>query len=204
MTTVFNLDHPKWKAFIAHVKLECKQAGIKVELRNVQYLRLGQGMKCSGYFDEENRKLVVAMRNHAADGVLVHEFGHFTQWQENIPLWKKAGWAMGHIEEWLSGVDKRNIAKWMAVSRDLELDNEKRSVRLIKEWDLPINTQKYTRSANAYVLFYNWMLTSRRWCKPGNTPYSNKRVLSACSPKFNMRYDQLSKTMRQAFEESGI
>lgn len=204
MTVANKLEHPKWKAFIKHVKTECKRAGIKVELRNVQYLRLGQGMKCSGYFDEENRKLVVAMLNPVADGVLVHEFGHFTQWDEKIPIWKKAGWAMGHIEEWLGGANKRNIEKWMAVSRDLELDNEKRSVRLIKEWGLPINTESYTRCANAYVLFYNWMLTSRRWCKPGNTPYSNKRVLNACSPKFNMRYDQLSKRMRQAFEESGI
>lgn len=198
------LEHPRIKAFIKHIKSECKQAGIKVELRNVSYLRLGQGMKCSGYFDEENRKLVVAMLNPLSVEVLVHEFGHFTQWQEKIPIWNKSGWAMGHIEEWLNGANKRNIEKWMAVSRDLELDNEKRTVQLIKDWGLPINIERYTKGANAYVLFYNWMLTSRKWCKPGNTPYSNKTILDACSPKFNMRYDQLSARMRQAFEESGV
>ena len=111
---------------------------------------------------------------------------------------------MGHIEEWLSGKPKRNIKKWMALSRELELDNEKRSVQLIKDFNLPINTRKYTQSANAYVLFYNWMLTSRKWCKPGNTPYSNKTILNACSSKFNMRYDQLSAKMQSAFELSGI
>ncbi len=198
------LEHPRIKAFIKHVKSECRRTGIKVELRQVKYLRLGQGMKCSGYFDEENRKLVVAMLNPVSVEVLVHEFGHFTQWDEKIPIWKEAEWAMFHIEEWLNGKNKRNIEKWMALSRDLELDNEKRSVQLIKDFNLPINTEKYTKSANAYVLFYNWMLTSRKWCKPGNTPYSNKTVLNACSPKFNMRYDQLSARMRQAFEESGI
>ncbi len=198
------LEHPRIKAFIKHVRSECRRTGIKVELRQVKYLRLGQGMKCSGYFDEENRKLVVAMLNPVSVEVLVHEFGHFTQWDEKIPIWKEAEWAMFHIEEWLNGKNKRNIEKWMALSRDLELDNEKRSVQLIKEFNLPINTEKYTKSANAYVLFYNWMLTSRKWCKPGNTPYSNKTVLNACSPKFNMRYDQLSARMRQAFEESGI
>jgi hypothetical protein len=165
---------------------------------------LGQGMKCSGYFDEENRRLVVAMLNPVSVEVLVHEFGHFTQWDERIPIWKDAGFAMGHIEDWLNGKTKRNIEKWMALSRDLELDNEKRSVQLIKDFNLPIDIEKYTRSANAYVLFYNWMLTSRKWCKPGNTPYSNKAVVAACSPKFNMRYDQLSAKMRLAFEESGI
>ena len=97
--------------------------------------------------------------------------------------------------------DYENIKKY---SLDLELDNEKRSVQLIKDFNLPINIEKYTRCANAYVLFYNWMLTSRKWCKPGNTPYSNKAVVAACSPKFNMRYDQLSAKMRLAFEESGI
>jgi hypothetical protein len=204
MTTASRLEHPRIKAFIKHVKSECKNTGIKVELRNVRYLRLGQGMKCSGYFDDQNRKLVVAMLNPVSVEVLVHEFGHFTQWNEKIPIWKESGYAMGHIEEWLNGATKRNIEKWMALSRDLELDNEKRSVQLIRDFNLPINIEKYTKSANAYVLFYNWMLTSRKWCKPGNTPYSNKTVLSACSPKFNMRYDQLSARMRQAFEESGI
>lgn len=204
MPTASRLDHPRIKSFIKHVKSECRRTGIKVELRTVKYLKLGQGMKCSGYFDEANRKLVVALLNPVSVEVLVHEFGHFTQWDEKIPIWKDAGWAMGHIEEWLNGKPKRNIEKWMALSRDLELDNEKRSVQLIKDFDLPINIEKYTKSANAYVLFYNWMLTSRKWCKPGNTPYSNKTVLNACSPKFNMRYDQLSTRMRQAFENSGI
>lgn len=204
MPTASRLDHPRIKSFIKHVKSECRRTGIKVELRPVKYLKLGQGMKCSGYFDEANRKLVVALLNPVSVEVLVHEFGHFTQWDEKIPIWKDAGWAMGHIEEWLNGKPKRNIEKWMALSRDLELDNEKRSVQLIKDFDLPINIEKYTKSANAYVLFYNWMLTSRKWCKPGNTPYSNKTVLNACSPKFNMRYDQLSTRMRQAFENSGI
>lgn len=204
MSIPTRVDHPKIKAFIKYIRKECRLAGIRVELRQVKYLMLGQGMKCSGYFDEENRRLVVAMLNDNSVEVLVHEFGHFTQWQEKAPIWKEASWAMGHIEEWLGGKPKRNIEKWIGLSRDLELDNEKRSVQLIKDFDLPINTKKYTRSANAYVLFYNWMLTSRKWCKPGNTPYSNKTVLRACSPKFNMRYDQLSTKMRRVFEESGL
>jgi len=204
MNLIDPIDHPRIQAFIKHVKTECKKAKIKVELRNVRYLMLGQGMKCSGYFDEANRKLVVAMNNPVSVQVLVHEFGHFTQWQEKTKIWKDAEWAMYHIEEWLGGKKKRDIKKWISLSRDLELDNEKRTVQLIKDFKLPINTKKYTRSANAYVLFYNWMLVSRRWCKPGNTPYSNKKVLRACSPKFNMRYDALSANMRKAFEEANI
>lgn len=204
MINANRLDHPKIQAFIKHIKTECKEAGIKVELRQVRYLLLGQGMKCSGYFDEANKKLVVAMLNPVSVEVLVHEFGHFTQWRERTQIWKDAEWAMMHIEEWLGGKTKRNIEKWISLSRDLELDNEKRTVKLIKDFKLPINTKKYTRSANAYVLFYNWMLTSRKWCKPGNTPYSNKTVLKACSSKFNMRYDDLSAKVRKAFEESGI
>lgn len=204
MINANRLDHPKIQAFIKHIKTECKKAGIKVELRQVRYLLLGQGMKCSGFFDEANKKLVVAMLNPVSVEVLVHEFGHFTQWREKTQIWKDAEWAMMHIEEWLGGKTKRNIEKWISLSRDLELDNEKRTVKLIKDFKLPINTKKYTRSANAYVLFYNWMLTSRKWCKPGNTPYSNKTVLKACSPKFNMRYDDLSAKVRKAFEESGI
>jgi hypothetical protein len=165
---------------------------------------MSESIKCSGWFDTENMALVVAGKHSMALDVLVHEYGHFTQWDENIPIWNAADVSMGHVDEWLAGTEVKNIKKWLGLSRDLELDNEKRSVALIKKFDLPINTKEYTRKANAYVQFYNWMYYSRRWCKPTNSPYKNSTVLDAMPDKFNMNYKKLSYKAYKAFEASEI
>jgi hypothetical protein len=204
MTEKLNLDNAKVKAFVSHVKAECKRKGIRVELRKSKNLNLGQGMRCSGYFDEGNSRLVVAANHPLSLGVLVHEFGHFTQWDERLPIWDKACHAIACIEEWLNGKEVKNIKKWLALSRDLELDNEKRAVKIIKEFNLPVDIDLYIKRANAYVLFYNWMLISRKWSKPTNSPYRNTLLLDACSNKFNMRYDKLSARLEKAFFDAGI
>ena len=43
----------KEKRFINWVKKQCKENGIKCDLRPVTYLKLSGNIKCSGYFDEE-------------------------------------------------------------------------------------------------------------------------------------------------------
>ena len=192
------------KAFLAHVHKQCSAAGIKVDLRPTKFLKLSGNIYCSGYFDESDKAMVVAMNHPLALEVLVHEFGHFTQYMDKLSIWDAAAPALNKVDEWLGGKEVRNIEKWMGISRDLELDNEKRAVKLIKKFNLPIDAELYTKRANAYVLFYTWMLTTRKWATRKNSPYRNQLLIDACSNKFNMQYDKLSTKMRKAFEESGV
>jgi hypothetical protein len=97
-----------------------------------------------------------------------------------------------------------NIAEHIAACRDLELDNEKRTVKIIKEFSLPINITQYIKKSNAYVHFYNYMLISRRWCTPKNSPYTNKKVIESMSGKFDMEYKTLSKNLENIFTEEGF
>ena len=204
MSERLNLNNPKIKEFVDHVKRECRAAGIKVELRRVSYLKLSHGIRCSGYFDEINKKLVVAVENSLALGVLAHEFGHFTQWKEAIPIWEQAGVALDYVDNWLAGKEVRGIKKWIDLARDLELDNERRTVNIIKQFNLPISIDLYTKRANAYILFYNWLLITRKWSRPGNSPYKNRQIIKACSAKFNMKYKKLSKRIEKVFTEEKI
>lgn len=201
---MIDLSIPEIKNFVDYVKKECKREGVKIVLKRAKNLKLSENMKCSGYFDGEDKVLAVAAKHPMALEVLVHEFCHFTQWIENTPEWQAADVSLNYVEDWLEGKRVKNIKKWLGLSRDLELDNEKRTVAMIKRFKLPIDTKEYTKKANAYVLFYNWMFFSRRWCTPKNTPYRNNVILEACSNKFNMRYDELSESMRAAFLASGI
>lgn len=190
--------------FIDFVKKECKKHGVKCELRPRKYLVLDGNVKCGGYFDGENKKLVVAMNNLEAFPILVHEYCHLTQWLDNSPYWVDADVSIAKLFDWLSGKKIHKIQKHIDIVRNLELDNEKRAVKIIKKFDLSINIDEYTKKANAYVLFYNWLYYTRRWSKPGKAPYSNKLVLNEMSTKFNMRYNTLSKKVYNAFLLSEI
>ena len=196
------------KRFIKYVKRMCAEHGIKADLRRAKKLTLSNNIKCSGYFDEEAGVLAVAMKNDGALGILVHEFCHMMQWLDSkrgkFRRWSIATNALGKIESWLAGKPATNIKRAIGYSRDLELDNEKRTVAMIQKWDLPINIDDYTKRANAYILFYNWMHKTRKWSTPPNTPYDNPMVYEQMSTKFNMKYTTLSRNVRRAFKNSGI
>lgn len=197
---------PNDLAFIDFVKQECKRVGIKCILKNVKSVKLSEGSnaRCSGYFDSENKELVVSMKRPDSLAILVHEYCHLTQWEEQIPLWKKADISLTKIDEWLCGKEIRNIKKHLAIARDLELDNEKRSVKMIRKWKLSINIKDYIQKANSYIHFYNYIYYTRKWSKPRNTPYTNKQIQAIMSDRFNMRYDVLPEKIHNAFVAAKI
>lgn len=199
-----NYMRAKEKRFINWVKKQCKENGIKCDLRKVKYLKLSGNIKCSGYFDEDERKLVVAMNRPDWLGILVHEYCHLTQWTDGVKVWTKGCEGLTKVEEWLEGKSVRGIKTALAQSRDLELDNEKRSVALMKKWGLKIDIDDYIRKANAYVMFYNYMYHSRKWSSPDNSPYSNPNIISKMSNKFNMRYKQMSERLLKLYKEQNI
>jgi len=197
---------PNDLAFIDFVKQECERVGIKCVLKNVKSVRLSENSsaRCSGYFDSENKELVVSMKRPDSLSILVHEYCHLTQWEEQIPLWKKADVSLARIDEWLCGKEIRNIKKHLATARDLELDNEKRSAKTIRKWKLSINVKEYIQKANSYIHFYNYIYYTRRWSKPKNTPYTNKQIQALMSDRFNMRYDMLPTKIHNAFVAAKI
>ena len=193
--------------FVKWVKKQCRMYGVKCSLRNVKYLRLSGNIKCSGYFDDTTDKkptLVVSMNRPDWLEILVHEYCHLTQWVEQVPIWKKAEVSLGKVWEWLDGKNCRSIEKHIAVARDLELDNEKRAVKIIKKFELKVDLVHYVKKANAYVQFYNWMLVTRKWSKPKNSPYKNKNLVNAMSNKFNMKYEYLTPKLEKIFRTENI
>ena len=196
--------------FIQFVKDECKKHKVKFKPYKRRYIKLSDSIKCGGFFadgtDEQFPKPVLAFAGGHKDylELLVHEYCHMTQWLDNIPLWRKANDSLEEIDRWLAGKEVENIDECINASRDLELDNEKRSVDMIKKWNLPIDVNEYTKKSNAYVLFYNYMKTSRKWSLPGNSPYTNKEILLNMSDKFDMNYEKLDLAIEQVYKEQNI
>ena len=198
------------KAFIQFVKDECKRLGVKTHIKDVKYVKLSPTIKCSGYFDEADpdKGAILAASMGKPDGleILVHEYCHLTQWQDEFPLWKQAAKALPIIDEWLAGKYKRpeTLKKAFEIAISLERDNEMRSVRMINEWGLSIDVDKYIKKANSYLMFYNWMKQTRRWSKPNNQPYHNKRIVEAMPTNFKLNYNKLPKKFEILYKEENI
>ena len=192
------------KKFIEKVQADCKKHGIKLDIRPVNYLVLSGNIRCSGYFDEVDKVLVVAGKKDIWLGVLVHEYAHLTQWVDGCKEWIEGCEGLPKVDEWLAGKRVHNIQKHLARSRDLELDNEKRSVKLIKKYKLPIDVKSYVQRANAYVQFYNWMFYTRRWSSEKNSPYGNPNVYEQMPTKFSMNYETMSDKYKTIYKQNNI
>lgn len=190
--------------FVKHVRAECKAHGIKFVLKRSTYILTPDKIRCVGYFDADDRKeLVVAGKDRNWLMTLVHEYGHLTQWVENCKEWRETE-DIDNIDDWLNGIEVPNAKKALAKTRDLELDNEKRSVQLIKAWGLPINTKIYTQKANAYIQYYNYLYYTRRWHHPDNSPSKNPKVYKQMPSTFSMDYKKLSDKYKKVFEDAGF
>jgi hypothetical protein len=108
------------------------------------------------------------------------------------------------LDSWLSGEEVEDIDKHISNCRDLELDNEKRSVSVIKKFKLNVDIDHYIKKANAYVQFYNYMKYSRRWCTPERSPYTNENIVLAMPSKFNMDYTKITEKIKQLFIQEKI
>lgn len=194
----------KVKHFIDFVKDECRREGVKCDLRNTTYVKISNSIKASGYFDETVPTLVCSMKRPDSIEILAHEYGHLTQWREQIPLWKAAEVSMAKMDEWLEGKDVTNIEKHIGACRDLELDNEKRAVKIIKQFELPVDLEHYVKKANAYVYFYTRLISTRKWCAPKNSPYKNKRVIACMPNTFKKDYSKIPKKIEAIFEQENL
>ena len=190
--------------FVNHVKSHCKEKKVAFKEYKRPYVKLSSNIKCGGYFDGDGVKPTLAYaKGHVQSlELLAHEYCHMTQWIDRIPLWDKGG--IGYVEPWLKGKDVENIDEHINNARDLELDNEIRTVEMIKKWDLPIDIDLYVKKSNAYILFYNYLKVSRKWSSPSNSPYGNKNILDAMSTKFDMNYNELAPEILQLFIDEKI
>lgn len=195
------------KVFVRYVRAECKKHGVRCVFKNKPYLTINK-IACSGYFDETRSILVVAVDRPDWVEILVHEYSHVTQWVDNCKEWRRMERYKSCVkmDEWLEGKQIKNPHFHLTVMRDLELDNEKRAVNLIKQFglDTTINVEKYIQKANAYVSFYNYLKYTRRWSNPENSPYTNTKLISVMPKSFRMNYKKMSKRTYQAFVKAAV
>ncbi len=197
------------KNFINQIKQEIKSVNGILYLSKGKYLKT-DGFRLNGYFDTENKvKLAVATGKPLRQWlpILCHEYSHFQQFTEQCDAWTGIYFKNGEdsgivLEDWLHGKDcdiklvKDSIKRY----RQLELDCERRSIKNIKKFNLPIDLERYTKRANAYIHFYNYLVLSRKWYTVGKEPYRVKQVLDKMPTHLNGSYEKTPKKFLELFK----
>jgi hypothetical protein len=156
-------------------------------------------VECGGYFCDEQKVLAVAVdrSEEAWLGVLLHEYSHLTQWVEQTPIWRDY---RADMWDWLEGRRIKDPAAAVKSVQEVEADCERRTMRLARELEAPINLETYARSANAYIHFHNVMADKRKWYRPGVVMAERPELLAAANPTFDTDFSVTSPELRKQLE----
>jgi hypothetical protein len=152
--------------FLELVQKDCLQHGVEIVFHPRQEIKLSRKISVSGFWDEQDKKLNVAIYCDDWLTVLAHEYGHFCQWKENKFLDKTTSDAYIRFDEWLDGereLSKKYLDLYCELIQKCELDCEKRALKLIKQYSLYRDEKLYIQKANSYVLGYEAAKLTRKW-----------------------------------------
>jgi hypothetical protein len=145
------------------IEKKCNKKGIDIELRDTKYVINGN-QRCLGYFDIHSSKIVVAKNSEENYiGTLVHEYCHFLQYLDNKKDFLRKIVSITTIIKWINGSEQKNIKKHIDIIKDLELDNEIRTVDVLKKYKTSVDINHYIKSANSAILSFNLLKKNRKW-----------------------------------------
>lgn len=173
------------KELLSDCLKELLEAGVQVELRPEAGI-FHAGGECSGWYEDgsdgSKRALVVSCGRPDWIEVFAHEYCHFTQDKDGM----FAELDEDKLWEWLEGkeLSEEELDRAVSESRELEADNERRTVELLKKYAVPVDLDHYARKCNAYILFYNTVRRDRKWSSEGKPrPYDVPEILEKMEGK---------------------
>ena len=164
---------------LADVLQTCLENNVSLYFVDKKYIGTPKN-KFAGYFDD--KKIVVATKDREWLDVLLHESCHLDQYNEKHPLWSAVNRAITTVDDWISGEEISNSRVRRAIKNiiALEHDCEKRTLKKIDYYNLPIDKKHYIAQANAYLLGYWATYRKRGYCV---FPYKKQEVLDKMPKK---------------------
>lgn len=192
------------KKLVSLLLVDLPLRNITVKLINSHMVQATKNEPCEGYFSDDLRPVFAVATGRPFKEwapVFLHEWCHVEQWTTQTEKWKALeidqATADIRISEWLAGVNHKLslITNCIRRVQEMELECEKMVVQLIKKHALEINCTEYTKGANAYLLFHNVMLKTRKWYnKP---PDTIKEVTGLLPGKFLKSYTTTPKLIEK-------
>lgn len=199
--------------FMVHVEHTADDNDIKLILKHADCVKMGS-LKVNGYFCDTERVLAVALGRRPKPkpistwlSTFVHESCHMDQSIEQCRVWTHTirGCIPSQIfDMWMSEVVelKPGMLNQMLMGvLNIELDCEKRSIKKIKKFKLPLDIVEYTQKANSYLYFYHMVAQRREWYHIGTEPYNIPEVWQIMPTTFNNDYTELPREYKKLFIE---
>ena len=127
-------------------------------------------MQTSGYFSAEEFAVGMGKSLNEWLRIFAHESSHADQLFEDARVWRfrvKNKDPCQLLDLWLQGRKYAHdvIEKFISCIIELERDCEIRTMRKIRDHNLPLDIEDYCRRANVYMCFYRAVQSKRRWYK---------------------------------------
>jgi hypothetical protein len=166
------------KKFLKKVANDCIDYNIAFSMINDDQIPC-KGSTCAGTFlDGDSLEIAVNKPSKMWLPVLVHEYNHMLQWKNKTKAWRKSESfkrkypkigldAVTVFWNWMEKegskfISKKIIHESMVLTRDLELECEKMTAKLLKKLYKDYNIKKYIKQSNAYIQYYNFMFRTRK------------------------------------------
>jgi len=188
--------------FIAKATMHMVSKGVDVHLVSNKTVTLTDKCEALGYYCDEDKEFKCATGNSESFWfeVFVHEYCHFLQDIEgSFSHYPAEAWE--DFQDWL---DKRTkltpdkVEEYLSYVRGVEVDCEKRVVKLTNKYDLPIDTGLYIKKANIHGLIYTIAAKHRRWPKAA---MSDPTLLSLVPKGFKRNWDSIPKGFEEIIVE---
>lgn len=203
-------SNDKWIHLITDCIADLCSHNVKLILENSKTVFIqDEGLKVSGYWNDiDDNHLVFACATGKPiqkwGPIFAHEYCHFLQWKDKDQIWHNYQTiGMDEICDIFHNkpISEERLEFCLNASRDIELDCEKRTVKLLKQYKIPIDISNYIRGANAYIHFYNHIKRYRHWYPPKKMPYARRGLLKVAPSRFLSNYDNIPKKMISEYEK---
>lgn len=163
---------PRENALIQHIVSHCREEGVIVQFYSTRNYVGTKRSGTVGSFDGVNKVLRVTCRVRNWLWIFIHEYCHFLQLLDGTPWYGTQAENHWHrFDRWVDDtdpgkdrLDRDKVEESTRVIQACEMDAERRTIDLIKKWDLSkIDLDVYRRKANVYILSYEAARMCRTW-----------------------------------------
>ena len=150
------------------------------------------GQKLGGWYCVDDHELVVACHRSFEIwvNILAHESSHMDQHKENCKAWNEVETPYDktlQLSAWLEHkieLNTEQLKETIEAIQWMELDAEKRAVRKMRDFQVPIDIPLTIQRANSYIYFYTLMAAKRQWYKKNQSPYEREEIFKLMPSKF--------------------
>jgi hypothetical protein len=164
--------------FVSFVKKHLAEYGMKLIIGRGNKVNVG-GYRCEGYFDDSKKIIKIAGNSLNFLETLVHEYCHFLQYINKSKIYQKSNNASYIVDDWFRGQEysPEKIKRAFFLVRAMERDCEKRAVKVIKKFNLKIDSKLYAKRAHCYIYSHFMMEKTRKFYSYKKSPYRSPIVL---------------------------